>query len=137
MKDRFTNLMILLAEYLMFFFSPIGWLVVALGIMVSFDWVTGIVAASKNGERIVSGGFFRTFVKFFLYAIGIIATRMMEVMLDGKINIPFASLLAGFIFLIEYKSVMENISKATGVDVWQFIKDKITGIKVDNKSGKQ
>jgi hypothetical protein len=36
--------------------------------------------------------------------------------------------LAGFILLIEYKSVMENISIATGVDLWDWIKDKIANI---------
>lgn len=132
-KDRFIKYCLLFIEYAVFFFSPIGWLVIAVGIMVSFDWVTGVIAAYKSGERVISGGFFRTFIKFTMYAIGIISTRMLEIFLQGKIDIPFASLLAGFIFVIEYKSVMENISKATGIDVMQFIKDKIVSIKVDKK----
>jgi hypothetical protein len=53
---------------------------------------------------------------------------MLEILMQDKIAIPFASLLAGFILLIEYKSVMENISIATGVDLWDWIKDKIANI---------
>lgn len=133
-RDRFIKYCLLLSEYVIFFFTPVGWLVLSVGVMISFDWITGVLAAKKQGERIVSGGFFRTFVKFSMYAIGIVSTRMLEIILQDKISIPFASLLAGFIFVIEYKSVMENISKATGVDVWEFIKDKVVKIKVDKKS---
>jgi hypothetical protein len=118
----------LIAQYIVIFFSPIGWLVAGVGIMVAFDWVAGVAAARKKGNKIVSGGFYRTFIKFTLYAIGIIATRMLEILMQDKIAIPFASLLAGFILLIEYKSVMENISIATGVDLWDWIKDKIANI---------
>lgn len=128
-RDRFIKYCLIFSEYMIFFFSPVGWLVMGVGIMITFDWVTGVVAASKNGEKIISGGFFRTFVKFVMYAIGIVATRMLEVFLAGKIEIPFASLLAGFIFVIEYKSVMENISKATGINVWEFVKDRVTSLK--------
>lgn len=115
-------------QYIIFFFSPIAWLVAGVGIMVAFDWVAGVAAARKKGNKIVSGGFYRTFIKFTLYAIGIIATRILEILMHDKIPIPFASLLAGFILLIEYKSVMENISIATGVDLWDWIKDKIANI---------
>lgn len=117
-----------LAQYIIIFFSPIAWLVAGVGIMVAFDWIAGVAAAKKKGNKIVSGGFYRTFIKFTLYAIGIVATRMLEILMQDKIAIPFASLLAGFILLIEYKSVMENISIATGVDIWEWVKDKIATI---------
>ena len=117
-----------LAQYIVIFFSPIGWLVAGVGVMVAFDWIAGVAAAKKKGNKIVSGGFYRTFIKFTLYAIGIVATRMLEILMRDKIAIPFASLLAGFILLIEYKSVMENISIAIGVDLWDWIKDKIANI---------
>lgn len=117
-----------LAQYIVIFFSPIGWLVAGVGVMVAFDWIAGVAAAKKKGNKIVSGGFYRTFIKFTLYAIGIVATRMLEILMRDKIAIPFASLLAGFILLIEYKSVMENISIAIGVDLWDWIKDKVANI---------
>ena len=117
-----------LAQYIIIFFSPIAWLVAGVGIMVAFDWIAGVAAAKKKGNKIVSGGFYRTFVKFTLYAIGIVATMMLVILMQDKIAIPFASLLAGFILLIEYKSVMVNISIATGVDLWDWIKDKIANI---------
>jgi len=118
----------ILAQYVIFFFSPIAWLIIGVGCMVFFDWVTGVAAANKRGEKIMSGGFYRTFVKYALYSIGIIATRLLEVLLKEKIDVPFSSLLAGFIMVIEYKSVMENISLATGTNLWKWIKGKISDI---------
>lgn len=124
----FHNYQAVLIQYIIFFFSPITTLLVAVGTMVVFDFFTGVFAAKRRGEKIVSGGFYRTFVKFTLYTIGILATRLLEVFFKEQIKVPFSSLLAGFIFVIEYKSVMENISKATGVNVWEFVKDKIASI---------
>lgn len=115
-------------QYVIFFFSPIAWLVVGVGVMVTFDWIAGVAVAKKRREKIMSGGIYRTFIKFMLYSIGIVATRFMEILLRDQIQIPFASLLAGFILVIEYKSVMENISIATGVNLWTWIKDKIGDI---------
>lgn len=116
-------------QYLIFFFSPVVWLIIGVGIMVAFDWITGMARARKQGEKIISGGFYRTFVKYLMYAIGILSTRMMEVILKDKIDVPFASLLAGFIIVIEYKSIMENISAVVGVNLWELVKDKIIKIK--------
>jgi phage-related holin len=118
----------IIAQYLVFFFAPIGYLIAGVGIMVMFDFVTGVAAAKKRGEKILSGGFYRTFVKYVLYSIGILATRLLEIILKEQIKIPFASILAGFILVVEYKSVMENISLATGVNVWDWVKDKIASI---------
>jgi len=118
----------IIGQYIVFFFAPIGYLIAGVGIMVMFDFITGVAAAKKRGEKILSGGFYRTFVKYVLYSIGIIATRLLEIMLKDQIKIPFSSILAGFILVVEYKSVMENISLATGVNVWDWVKDKIANI---------
>lgn len=123
-----TNYQGLIAQYLVFFFAPIGYLIAVVGIMVMFDFIAGIAAAKKRGEKILSGGFYRTFVKYVLYTIGILATRLLEIALKEQIKIPFASILAGFILVVEYKSVMENISLATGVNIWDWVKDKIASI---------
>ena len=120
-------------QYLVFFFAPIGYLIAGVGLMVFFDFITGVAAAKKRGERIVSGGFYRTFVKYVLYSIGIIASRLLEILLKDSIKIPFSSLLAGFIIIIEYKSVMENISFVTGINIWEWVKDKISDIHPKKK----
>lgn len=124
----FSDWQNVLVQYVIFFFSPIAWLIFGVGIMVFFDWIAGIAAARKKGQKVLSGGFYRTFVKYSLYAIGVIATRVLEILMKDKLNIPFASLLAGFILVIEYKSVMENISIATGVNLWDWVKTKISNI---------
>lgn len=132
MKKIFANIFsgweLIALQYLVFFFAPIAWLIVGVGAMVTFDWIAGMAAAHKKGEKVVSGGIYRTFVKFTLYAIGVIATRVLEILLKDQISIPFASLLAGFIVVIEYKSVMENISIYTGVNLWEWVKNKIADI---------
>jgi len=126
MQNPFHNWQAVAAQYLIFFFSPIAWLIAGVGVMVMFDWIAGVAAARKRGDKIMSGGFYRTFVKYMLYTIGIISTRLLEILLKDEIKLPFSSILAGFILLIEYKSVMENISLATGVNLWAWVKDRVS-----------
>ena len=58
------------------------------------------------------------------YGIAIILSRVMEVAFIDWL--PIAQLTAGYIALVEFKSNLENIAEITGVDVWVFLKDKLT-----------
>lgn len=120
-------------KYIIFFFTPIIFLLLGIGVMVFFDMFSGMAVAKKKKEEITSAKMHRTFTKFFLYSMGIISTRLIEIFLQGEIHIPFASLMAGFIILIEYKSLMENISIVTGTNVWEWVKEKISEIYPKNE----
>lgn len=133
LKQMLTDYGIMFLQYVGAFFAPIFILMLGIGVFTVFDWYTGIQAAKKKGEAITSAGYARTLTKFLLYTIMIISTRALELMIPpGFINIPFASLAAGFILVVNYKSIVENISTATGVDLWDFVKDKLNGMASKN-----
>jgi hypothetical protein len=41
-------------------------------------------------------------------------------------NIPVAAIVSGYLCLTEFKSNLENISEATGNDLWKVILDRVT-----------
>jgi hypothetical protein len=58
------------------------------------------------------------------YCLAIILSRVMEVSFISWL--PIAQLTAGYIAVVEFKSNMENIAEITGIDIWNFLKDKLT-----------
>lgn len=102
-------------------------MLVAVGILVLADSYTGLRAARKRKERIHSRGLSRAVGKVSLYLLGIILSRMMELIFFP--SIPLSSIVAGYIGVVEFKSNMENISEATGIDIWKALIDKISAKK--------
>lgn len=111
--------------YIIFFFAPITWSIVGIGVLVFADVFTGIRAAMKRGERIHSKGMSRTVGKMLYYTIAIVLSRVMELAFIPWL--PIAQLTSGYIAVVEFKSNMENISQVTGIDVWNHLKDKFEG----------
>lgn len=101
--------------YLIFFFSPIDQLIAGLGAFVFFDFITGIAAARKRGERISSSGLFRTITKIILYMIAIVLSRIFELYFISWL--PVTSVTAGYIAITELKSNYENIGEYTGTNL--------------------
>ena len=108
--------------YVFFFFAPITWSIVGIGVLVFADVFTGIAAAKKRNERIHSKGMSRTVGKMLYYTIAIILSRVMEMAFISWL--PVAQLTSGYIAVVEFKSNMENIAQVTGVDVWNHLKYK-------------
>ena len=115
------------APYIVFFFTPTFPLLISVGILVLCDVITGICASRKRGEKIQSRKMERTVAKLVLFSIGILISRLMEVVFFPYI--PITSIVAGYIALTEFKSNMENISEATGIDIWTFVLNKLQGLK--------
>jgi phage-related holin len=122
---EWSTLLKLGMPYIFFFFTPITWSIVGIGVLVFTDVITGISAAKKRGERIHSKGMSRTVGKMIYYTIAIVLSRVME--LAFITWIPIAQLTSGYIAVVEFKSNMENIAQITGVDVWNHLKDKFEG----------
>lgn len=108
--------------YAFFFFTPITWSIIGIGVLVFADVFTGIRAAKKRGERIHSKGMSRTVGKMLYYTIAIVLSRVMELVFTPWL--PIAQLTSGYIAVVEFKSNLENIAQVTGVDVWNHLKDK-------------
>jgi phage-related holin len=122
-KQILMKMLLSFAAYLAFFFAPISQILVAVGVLVFTDLITGIKAAKHRGEVIRSNGLQRTVGKTIFYFIAIMLSRVMELYFVQWL--PITNITAGYIALAEFKSNMENIGSYTGVDVWNYLKDKI------------
>lgn len=107
-----SNFVGLLITYLISFFTPIAWWLLAIGFFVIADFITGILKAKKSGGKIESKKMFRTIPKFVGYGLGIIVAHVITILFFPEF--PTIKLMAGFIAFIEVKSIDENIKALTG-----------------------
>lgn len=117
--------------YVTSFFSPIAPFLVLIMILVAADLVTGIHAAKARGEPVRSFGIRRTIGKVAMYWIVVISSQlvvlMSEIMAEqynvSQLNVDFLTyIVVVLIAYAEYKSVVENVEKGTGITIWSFIK---------------
>lgn len=105
-------------------FAPIKPLLLACGAMILADAITGMVAAKKRGESINSASMRRTISKMVIYQIAIMSGFILEhYMLDSLL--PVSKIVGGVIGLVEFKSVLENVSVIAGQDILQLVKNKL------------
>lgn len=109
------------------FITPLAPTMLAIGFLLMIDFFTGMWAAYKNEEKITSRKMGTTVSKIVLYNIAIITCSVVERYLVPQI--PFVSIAAGAIALVELKSLTENIYKATGLNLWDTFKEYISRIK--------
>ena len=89
---------------------------IGVGVLTLLDLITGLLAAK---DKITSQKLSRTVAKVMWFQLAILISRLFElVFIPG---VPVAKLTAGYIGLTEFKSNMENIASATGVDIWNYI----------------
>lgn len=110
------------------FFAPIHNTLIGIGFLIVADMITGIYAARKRGEVIHSKKMGATVTKTILYFLGIILARTMQNLFLDETGDGIVKATAGIFAVIEFKSNLENISAATGIDLIgklkQFIEDK-------------
>ena len=124
MKEFVFLYTIKFATFLAIFFAPISDVLMFMCLLIFCDTITGIYAAKKRGDKITSYGMTRTTAKIVLTFIAIILSRGVEVI--WLPNIPVAAIVSGYLCLTEFKSNLENISEATGNDLWKVILDRVT-----------
>lgn len=143
-----SNFLGLLGTYLISFFTPLAWWLVAVGLFVAADFITGILKAKKQKEEIKSKKMFNTVTKFVAYGIAIIVSHSLSLLFFP--DFPAVKLIAGFVAFIEVKSLDENIKGITGFSLFGDILkmmnpknrnktndasyDKDPGAEEDNKS---
>ena len=110
------------------FLLPIFNLLLATGVLVFADLITGIFAAKKRGETIDSKKMGKSITKCVFYYMAIILGHVMEVAFIN--DLPIAKMTAGIIAAVEFKSNMENISAITGINFSKIIQEKM-----DSKRG--
>lgn len=94
---------------------------ITVGVLILCDLFSGIYKAIKVGESVNSRKMSHTIAKIIFYNLAIITGTLIEVYIMPLI--PFTSLIASSIALIEFTSITENITKILGYDIFRKVKD--------------
>ena len=113
-----------LAVMILMILAPIQAVMLTVGILIFTDLVTGIWAALKRKEKISSAALRRTVSKMIIYQIAIISGFLIEryVIVD---TFPIVKVVAGFISLVELKSILENGNAILGTDIFKTLIAKL------------
>lgn len=95
-------------------------LIMGLSFMLLIDFLTGVRKAKHLGEKINSKGFRRTISKMNDYCLAIVSSQVFTWMFDLDFTLSYY--VALFICGIELKSVYENVSQTTGVNLIGYFK---------------
>lgn len=90
-------------------FAPIKSVLIVTGILIFADLITGILAARARKEKITSAGLRRTITKMFVYNLAVVLGFLVETHMTGA-AIPIVKIVAGFIGLTEFLSILENLN---------------------------
>jgi phage-related holin len=120
-----------MAFTLLLYFAPVSGMIHFVLLLIAIDLLTGIYAAYKAKEKIVSFKLKRTVEKFVLYSTAILIGHMFNKEVYAAIDI--ARLITCYISITEIFSVFENMAKITGMSVFLKIKgifrDQLNKIK--------
>lgn len=82
---------------------------IALVVLIIFDFITGVIASRKTGVAIRSSIIFRTPVKIFSYFLLISGGHLAEVVIG--VNFFIDDIILSFLGVTELISILENVSK--------------------------
>lgn len=113
--------------YLSVVFMPIAPTLIWLGALIFIDLVMGIWKSKKKKEKITSRKLSHTVTKLVLYLLAVVVCHIVDTQFLTLDWLPATStqLVAGFLAVIELKSIMENISDILGIQLWEWIKNKL------------
>lgn len=140
-KSNLTILFSVIITYL----APIQPLLFAVGLMIFLDTISGVIRSIKLQQTITSRKLSQIITKMLLYQGAIISLFLVEKLLLHEFIGLFTSITyfltkigAVTLVFIEAKSINENVTQATGVDVWEtfklmlsrakYIKDEMTAL---------
>jgi hypothetical protein len=103
--------------------APVKPIMLAVGVLICVDLITGLWASLKRKRKITSRGLRRTIGKMLAYQLAIITAFVMETWLLP--DVPMVKVVSGLIGVTETKSVFENLSFITGVDFIQLVLGKL------------
>lgn len=106
------------------FLAPIKPLMIAIGALIIIDLMLGIWAALRSKEKITSRRLSRTITKCMAYQLAIISSHIMESYFAQ--GIPIVKIVSGLIAITEFKSILENTTRMTGIDFWRSLIEKMT-----------
>ena len=95
-------------------------IILGLVFLLCADFTTGVRKAKHLGEKINSKGFRRTLGKFNDYSFAIVSSQVFT--WAFSLDFTLSYYVALFICGIELKSIWENVSETTGVDIIGYFK---------------
>jgi hypothetical protein len=113
------------AIWFILFIAPIHQFLYLTYVLLFLDFITGVCKALKQREPITSKRMRDTTIKFMFYTVPICAAYFIDITYFSGAMLYITKLIAGFIALTEFKSLLENVSVLTGVDLWLMVQDKL------------
>lgn len=104
---------------------PLMGIMIAIGCLILFDFITGVSASFKRKEKITSRKMSVTIGKFTYYNIALFTGVAFQFLWNHLFNTrddTIIKLISIFIGITETKSVFENINSILGINFWTLIK---------------
>lgn len=115
--------------YLLAFIAPIKGILILLGFLLLSDLLTGIWKSYRRGQKITSHKMSHTITKMVLYSMAIILTHGIEMVFPTLALLNMTNIAGGYVCLVELKSIYENVSALTGLDIWKHLIERAKGLK--------
>lgn len=112
--------------FLVSFIAPVQPFLIAVLVLVMFDFITGIWASVKNDVPITAARASRSFAKALLYPTAILLAQLMVFTFFSGTAIvsSLTYVVALFLCSIEFQSNMENIGRIANINIWKHVKGK-------------
>lgn len=108
------------------FFLTINTFMIAIGVLIILDFIFGIMAAKKKGEKINSKRMSDSIVKILVYQLLIISAQIVHLYLVPE-WLPLLGITLAFLGLVEFFSISESFTTITGKNFIKFIREYIKG----------
>lgn len=105
-------------------FAPIQSVLITALVLVAADFITGVVASWKRGEKITSSGFKQSIIKAVLYEVAILLGYLAEHYLIGEL-VPATKIVGALIGVVELKSCLENLDSINGTPIFRSVIEKL------------
>ena len=110
---HFNSLLIAIIALL----TPIKPLLLTVGFLIAVDFIFGLMRAYKLKEKITSRKASNTISKMVLYTLCVLSVFFLDkYILETTLNL--AKIVAGFISLVEIKSILETFEIMTNIKIW-------------------
>jgi phage-related holin len=107
--------------------APIHAMIISIFVVVLVDFITGIMAAYKLGEKITSAGFRRTVSKLAIYQLALISGYLIEVHLMYDV-FPIVKIIGGVVGLVELTSILENCNIVYGGNLFRALLQRVGSV---------
>lgn len=121
---------------LLVFFAPIKGILLSVCIVIFLDTVMGLYKAIKTDEQITSKRMSAIVSKLLLYQCTVLSVYVFDIFLVGEffkiwfqIEFLFTKLVGLTLFIIEFKSIIENFEAAFNVSIFDILKQILSRSK--------